>query len=402
MSKNWFYFFLFLLLVTIIPTGGFPFEVEGWKKWALYIFRNGLSNAYRSGTDYMPLLQYILFFFDRISGTEKSIIEHLYLLKIISLTFDFIGGFYILKLCKFKFSNSRILFYYSLFYFLNPAIYFNSLVWFQFDGILSSLVFISVYHAINKNISISLIALLLAINFKLQAIIFIPIVGIILLPELLIQFSLKSLISWLGPILAIQFIILIPFIQAGQLTTIISVVEHSFNKFPFVSMNAAGIWNWLVFNEPTKVSDQISFFGIAYKTWGLLLFMISAFIAIWPLLKTTFLKIFRETTNQISISDLMLICSLFVLSFFFFNTQMHERYSHPALLFVISYSIISKDLFPTFLLSFAYLINLEVVIHALGFPNYGIFILSRSLIAIFYFILIAYLFYRLYFSRIRV
>ena len=50
---------------------------------------------------------------------------------------------------------------------------------------------------------------------------------------------------------------------------------------------------------------------------------------------------------------------LSILGFFFFNTQMHERYSHPAMLMAFLYGILNKNYWIYGITSIAYFLNME-------------------------------------------
>ncbi len=79
------------------------------------------------------------------------------------------------------------------------------------------------------------------------------------------------------------------------------------------------------------VSDQDKFIGITYHYWGLLLFFTASAMALWPLAKTCYYK-WRDREAESPGTELVWITAALIPSiFFYFNTQMHERYIHPAL-----------------------------------------------------------------------
>lgn len=92
----------------------------------------------------------------------------------------------------------------------------------------------------------------------------------------------------------------------------------------------------------------------------------------------------------------MLIASLIPLLFFYFNTQMHERYSHPAFIFLILYAVIQNKPLPSIIGCLAYLLNLDAVLKSIVFQNYGVFIFSREFISALYLITIIWLYILLY------
>ena len=62
---------------------------------------------------------------------------------------------------------------------------------------------------------------------------------------------------------------------------------------------------------------------------------------------------------------MFLLAGLLSLFFFYFNTQMHERYSHPMLLFFFFYGVYSKNYNLYALASVSYFLSLEA-----AFPNF--------------------------------
>ena len=398
--KNRKFFAVYLLIFTtyiiILPKTGHGWDNYCWTEWTKHIFTNGLGNAYKSRTDYLPLYQYFLYLFGLTQGSVENIERNIYLLKIITLTFDFIGGLYLIKLIKERINNSYEWFFYSMFFFLNIAVFYNTLIWGQVDGILATFLFISIYYALKEKVLPSILFFVLAINLKLQAIIFLPIVGLMLLPLFIKEFNLKNILKWFLSIISLQVLILLPFIIRGDFQRIIDVVTNSFGKYPVISMNAYNVWFWFFKGDLTQLPDNGLFMGVTYKHLGLLLFFASSFIALWPLLKVTYNKLVRKSLEVLSIEKILLISALIPLLFFFFNTQMHERYSHPALIFVITYSILSKNFLPSIIICIAYLLNMEDVLHFLQLDNYLTFIFKRHFIAIIYFIGILLLYFRLF------
>jgi hypothetical protein len=88
--------------------------------------------------------------------------------------------------------------------------------------------------------------------------------------------------------------------------------------------------------------------------------------------------------------------------FFFFNTEMHERYSHPAMVFLTAYMVYLRRyyLFTLFLLTYA--LNLEGAIHYFQLPDYNIFVFNPRFIGTLYVLFIAsilYFYFRSFFNK---
>jgi Gpi18-like mannosyltransferase len=389
-----FYVFLFLVYIFFLPTTGFELDIFCWREWTKFIFNNGLQNAYKSGTDYMPLMQYFMYGFGLIQGSIQNIESNINQIKIIPIAFDFLGGFILLKILQKKIPSSKNRFYNSLFFFLNIAIFYNAIFWGQVDGVLSTLIFASIYFSIEKKIYLSYLFLVLAINFKLQAIIFIPVIILLTLPEVIRTKS--KIIIILGFIIGLQLIILLPFILNKDLPLIISVIHQSFSKYPVISMNSAGIWNFFVAGDLSHKPDSMLFLGLKLKTWGLAMFFVSSLFALLPLIKVCLNQVTNKHSYNVSLNDILIICGLIPMLFCFLNTQMHERYLHPALIFLVTYSILSRNFLPTILVCLAYTLNLEHAIQVLHLKTYGTLPFSRIFLAILYLISILLLFEKLY------
>jgi Gpi18-like mannosyltransferase len=386
---------LFLTYIVLMSKAGFGSDVWCWGQWAKYIFSNGLGNAYKSGTDYMPLYQYILFLFGKFQGNIENIDRNIHYLKIITLAFDFLAGFYLIKLLRMRFDKNLSIFY-SSFFFLNIGYFYNTLVWNQVDGIMACFIFLAFYYAIKEKILVSLVFTFLSINFKLQAVIFIPLLGLLLLPLMIKQFSMRKMFAWMLTVVLLQILIIMPFLIAGDISKMWSVIKDSMGKYPVVSMNAYNFWYWVFRGNLREIQDSITFLGIACRSWGLLMFFGTSFLALYLLLRRVIYRLFYKENQGLVMDQLLIIASLIPLLFFFFNTEMHERYLHPALLFLAVYAILSKKYFPYIVASIAYFMNLERVLRFLQFNNYDTFIFHPSFVAFLFFICIVYLFYQLY------
>jgi Gpi18-like mannosyltransferase len=285
--------------------------------------------------------------------------------------------------------------------FINIAFWYNAIIFGQVDSIFSTLAFASVYMAIKGNIKNALMFMLLSLNFKLQAIIFVPIIVIFLIPYFFKSFDLKRIMVVLSSLIFLQLAIIFPFMMPEELGRIKNVVTGAVDFYPVVSMNAYNIWDLLLEGNLKSLEDNIVVNGLSYKNWGLLMFFTSSFIALTPLLIISFRKrkdeVISYLNNQNTLNIIFLSCGLIPLLFFFCNTQMHERYSHPALLFIFAFSYVNKNYIPLLLFSFAYFFNLDGVLREfdLGIIGNNLF-RNRDFIAILYAILILYMFFYLY------
>ena len=389
---------LFSVLYFFMPRSGCEGDLLFWIQWTRCNIENGLGGVYHCNTNYLPVYHYILYGFGKLCGGNiETVIEHIHRLKAITLVFHFTTGYAILNLLWYAGVRGWKVLGGSLLFTANIAILYNSVIWGQVDGIMTCFIFLAFYLALKKNVVPSLLFMLLAINFKLQAIIFLPLIGLMLLPTLKTQWSMRSLAMWLGIPFILQTLILLPFLMAGTAGQVWVVVMESVGKNPVISMNAYNIWDLLVQGDLMHTPDSTQAMGISYNSLGLLMFFGLSFIALFPLLRFAWSEI-RGNASHIPfpLDNLLAIAALIPLIFFFVNTQMHERYAHPALVFLIMHAVISKKPYWAIVGCSAYLLNMEGVLKFFDSGLSESFIFNRGFIAALFLITILGLFWELF------
>lgn len=386
---------MFLFLVTMASRlPGMEFDLRnGFQNWALYIYRNGLRNAY-GATEYMPVFQYILWAYIKLTGTEDLIIQNMPYLRCFTLLFDFAALWYLFKWIDRRIAYSVIL----VLCILNIAYSYDTLIWGQVDGILSALVFVAVYYAWKGNNLLAAIFLVLAFNFKIQTIIIIPVWGILFLRNALGNKVIPKVVVPIIAAAVVQVVIFMPFAWGHYgINDIWNTVTNSFNRFQSVSIKAANMWHWFVPGILLYKSDAgIFLFGLTYKQFGLILFFLSSCFALLPAAKLLLAGI--RTKKDISISREMvwITGSLLYLLFYFFNTEIHERYCQPAFIFIAAYGFFTGRYFAFAVFSIMYFLTLEVSMQHFHLPNYETLIFDFRFLAALTAIIIVYLYYRLY------
>ena len=358
------YLALFILLIWLTPRIGFPGDVEYWTQWAAYSARHGLGNSYAQyDLNYTPLYLYVLHAYGRLlAGSAAAIVRHRHELRAFTLLFDFAGALAAVSVVEGHWRR----FWLSLLLLLNGAYLYNTLIWEQVDAMYTCLSFGAVLLALRRHLVGSVLCYVLAIYCKLQAIIFLPLLLLLWLP---LAWARPRQLGWslLGGV-GLQVLLLAPFIWLGDhnyLPRVFAVARGASNLLPFLSVNAFNLW-YLLFPGPSQTgsSDALLFLHVSYKHWGLLLFCAGSAVVLWPLLRLL-LRHRRPLTDAHAVL-VMLTCGLLPIVFCYFNTQMHERYWHAALLFLAAYGFLTRDYWPYGLLSVAYFFNLETLLGATG------------------------------------
>jgi Gpi18-like mannosyltransferase len=271
----------------------------------------------------------------------------------------------------------------SFLIFFNIAFIYNTLIWGQVDSMYTAFVIAALIAAFFGNVTVSVVLFLLALNTKLQAIVFFPLVGIILLPQLIQRPS--RIFHVIVAALIVEFLVYLPFILHGQLSNALSINSNLVGSYPMLSVNAHNFWYLFFQNaiiDNTNDSDILYLFS--YKAWGLILFMASAALTLVPVVLRMLSCSLRRLSMKNADGDIVLLSAmLLTLNLFFFTTEMHERYSHPVVLFSGVYAILTRRYLLYLILSAAYFLNMEQVLRYLQVPYHTLIFQPQFIAALF-------------------
>ncbi|RZK29194.1 MAG: hypothetical protein EOO63_09575 [Hymenobacter sp.] len=375
---------LFVMLVLLVPRGGHGGDINFWVRWATYIHEHGLGSAYQiADNDYNPFYHYILWLFGSLMGRSEKIEHYGRALKAFTLVFDFAGAFWAASLVADRSRRFGLV----LLLLFNIGYLYNTVVWVQVDSIYTFFSFGAVVLAVQRRSAASLMFYVLALSSKTQAIIFLPPLLLLWLPQWWLR---PSRLAWsLAAGAGLLLLVLAPFTwwsAQNYLPRIIDINLHVTNAFPRVSPSAYNLWYLLAPKDSAlqNVSDQLPVaFGLTYRAWGLLLFFSSSVVALTPLLVAAW-RTLRRLPGAGPAPDLaltLLSCGCIPLLFCFFNTQMHERYWHASILFLAAYGFLRRDYLPYILASVAYFLNLECVLRHLELMNYEVLVFQEQFVA---------------------
>ena len=385
---------LFIFYLFILPRVYMDYDMGFWRNWALQIHQHGLANVYNSTINYFPVYIYGLYIYDLLQVTDANIISHINDIKILFLCFDFLP---LVVLCCFrqKLLSFKIPY---LFLLINIAYVFNSMIWGQIDSIYTNLAFLAIITGILYPVA-GVLLYLLALNTKQQAIEFLPIMGVVLLYSIR---KFRTILLAITGVIVLQIALFLPFISSGGVGKLVTIAGNTVGLYHNLSICAFNIWYLITRGNPYFINDTDTYFLISYRAFGFILFAISALMILIPLMKKVwFMRKADIAFDERSYQLLFLTTGLLCLYFFYFNTQMHERYAHPIIIFFFFYSVVSKNYKLYILASIPYLLSLD---KCFSFPDgylpivhYKI-IYASKIIAIWYTVTVIYgswLFYRL-------
>ncbi|RAK67024.1 hypothetical protein [Hymenobacter edaphi] len=355
---------LFVLLLLLAGSTAHEGDREAWRTWATHLLRHGLGEAYAlPSLDYNPLYLYVLWLFGRLAGSAAAIQQYSHGLKVATLLFDFGGALLAASLLR----GARRRFVGSLWLLLNAGYLYNTLIWQQVDAIYTSLVLAAVLLALWQRPGPSLALYVLALNAKLQAIVFLPLLGLLWLP--LLRRRPRQLLAGLALAAAVQLLLVAPFVWGGPRSYLDRILQINFTAvsvYPYVTVNAFNIWVLLMPDALRWTSDTLPKLGLIYRHWGLLAFGGASALALAPLLRASWQRLRTGAAfTPLQAPLVLLVGGLIPLVFCYFNTEMHERYWHPAVLFLGAYALVSRRWLPYALVSLGYYLNLHTM-----FRNY--------------------------------
>jgi hypothetical protein len=144
------------------------------------------------------------------------------------------------------------------------------------------------------------------------------------------------------------------------------------------------MWHWIVKGELLYTDDRkVWLLGLTYKQAGMVLFFSTAFIALLPIIRLVIKNLKYAAANvKISRELIWATGAMVYMLFYFFNTEIHERYCHPAFIFITAYAFFTTDFTVYVLFSIMYFLTLEVSQQHLKLASYDHMIFNFRFLAV--------------------
>jgi Gpi18-like mannosyltransferase len=312
-NKRFFYFLLIfgvLIKLVLFPvrTGDF---VGFLQPWLDFIKTHGYFSSLKFGFyDYTPSYIYILIVI------AKTGLNPLFLVKIVSIVFEYLAAFYIGKLAALKVKSSNIVLISLAVIPLIPSVILNSSYLSQCDSIYAAFVLASVYYLLKKKQLVSVILLGVGFAFKMQSIMLLPFFFVMML---------KGNIRWYY-FLVVPIIFIISLIPAWffgrPFSNLINVYISQTNHYQFLTMNFPNLYIWISndFYETGKLA------GMAFT------FLFTLISGIWLSSK----RFIFDDEKWLQLAFLSAILIPFLLP------GMHERYMYLGDLLGVLYFLVFR------------------------------------------------------------
>jgi Gpi18-like mannosyltransferase/predicted membrane-bound dolichyl-phosphate-mannose-protein mannosyltransferase len=353
---------LILKTIALLFFGGYHVDVGTYEAWALQLARGGPASMYQSGyfLDYPPGYLYLLWAAGSVANSIGATGAGLRtIIGTPPLLADFALSVLIFALML-RFYDRTTAWWAMLFFALNPALLFDTVVWVQTDSAFTLAMVLSVVLFIDEQFVAGWSLAALALLTKPQAISILP---------LLFAWTLMRANWRIGTGAALAFIAVIAVAAAPF------QLNHPWSWLPELYLSTAAYYhetsvnafNFMALLGGLRVSDTETILGFSYFWLGITLLAALYGFVLWL------------ATRRGVWRNLLYASFVLVFGFFMFAPRMHERYLYPALVFAIPLAFDAPAMLAVFLiLTFTCLSNLATVLHSI---NAGAFLDLRDPVA---------------------
>lgn len=243
---------------------------------------------------------------------------------------------------------------------LNPALLADGIVWGQVDMLHGLFMVVAVMTAARRP-WLSGLLMAAALLTKFQAVTIAPVLGVYVAARAIRTRRWQHAAQWAAAFLAPLAAALAYFGAEGTLRIMLrQAYADAVGKYSSVSMNAMNVWYHLLGVNPSTGDTQQFANLVTYRQLGLILFGLSA------LLVCAYVVMASGRGDRQVTAVLLRASAAVNMAFFMLPTEIHERYSIPALLFVLFAIIYDRRwLAPAIALTVTVCINLMAVLHTI-------------------------------------
>lgn len=210
--------------------------------------------------------------------------------------------------------KEKTAFWGGILWILNPAVWYNSSVWGQYDAVINFLALLAFYLLYQRKLTFAVLAFAFSIYIKASLLIFAPIFLILAIRQ---RYEIKRwAISVLVTFLTIGLVTL-PFSKGEPFTWLFNLYQNKVftHQLQVITANAFNIWSAL-----TGISEQpqtLPFLGWTYQYWSYIFFAVFYIPVLYLVYKKQDLRSIVWALGTASFAAFMLL------------TNMHERYIYP-------------------------------------------------------------------------
>jgi len=245
--------------------------------------------------NYNPPHMYIFNIIARIN------VYDLYLIKIVSVFFDFLIAFFVMKIVSLKTESLNMHILAFLLTLAIPTVVLNSSMWAQCDAVYVAFAIGAFYFALSGRSRLAYAFIAIAFAFKMQSVFIMPV-----FPILVLMKKIRLRDCYIFP--AVYLAMLLPAVLAGKsIGDIFLTYIKQVDTFSSLNMNLVNVW---------QLVGHVDY--ESFRTAGLFI----AGLAVLGLMYFTYVHRERLTSN----TDYVRLAFLFTLMMPFLLPKMHDRY----------------------------------------------------------------------------
>ncbi len=383
-NLNWLsFYFIFVIAASFLLRLYLASHLEGFERdqlffvdWMNTVGKYGLGDVYAHGdlVNYPPFLLALLGIYGEILSFFNIHVDAAgVLIRIPSILFE-IMAIIIFAIASKRIGNSIIRAALVTFFALSPAFIVDGTVWGQVD-MLHSILMVSSLLLLMSKPTWSGVIYAVALLAKFQSIVIAPVFAMYFLKVIWEKREWKQLSKFVIGFCIPLLLFSVYFAAHGTFSTMLKQAYlNAVGTFPTVTVYAMNIWYYAIGTSPDTLDTIQILPHITLKTVGLILLSIATAL--------TCLYVFFH--RQMNTPVLLKAATFISFAFFMLPTQMHERYSFPALVFVMFLLLYEmKWTGITLGLTLTIFLNLVMILYAKLNTNMGMFIVTIN-VFIFY------------------
>lgn len=219
----------------------------------------------------------------------------------------------------------------------NPLVWYNSVVWGQYDSVINFLALLSFFFLLRKQLSSSLLAFALSLYVKASLFIFAPIFLVVALGQ---KYKLKEYLYAILLGLLVIGAITIPFSQGEPFSWLFKLYKERVfvDQLHTINANAFNLWGAVngIHAAPHLYPEVTPLLGLTYQYWGYIIFTIFYLPVLWLAYK-------KQDAQSVIWA---LVGGAF--SAFMLLTNMHERYLYPLFPYFTILLVMVPELYANF------------------------------------------------------
>lgn len=254
------------------------------------------------------------------SGVITYFESNLYpaLLKLPAILADLGIGFlvyrFILQIAAVNPQKKKLALTAAIFWLVNPAVWYNSTIWGQYDSVINFLALFAFYLLFKRKLVWAILVMALSLYTKASLLIFLPIFAIVTIRH---KYPIRQFVASLVLTLSLIGLITLPFSRGEPFNWLLNIYQNKVfvQQLHVITANTFNLWAGLtgIHERP----ETLPFLGLTYRAWGLILF----FLAYLPTLYLVYKKQ--------DVKSVMWALAISAFSSFMLLTNMHERYLYP-------------------------------------------------------------------------